>query len=353
MKKFISFIAAALIASVAAFSQTTVLGTKTFENVYVGVEGGVISPMQQNAGFWKDLRGMAGVEVGKNFTPVIGASVEALANFNTTGTWTIVDQSNVVINGKVNLSNWFGGYKGEPRRVEVSLVPGIGWGHNYGETYAFNDKNYITYNTFAQVDVNLGKARALQINVKPGAVWAAGSPNVAFDSRRGAAVVRVGVTYKFGSKRLKSHNFVTCPYTVTQEVYDALMAKYNEAVNKPAEKVVTEVPVEKVVEKTVVTNIPSDLIVTFDLGSTTLKAAEYAKLKAFVAKVDTTALYVVGSADSATGTEARNEYLSAKRADVVANALKDLGITNVTTSTTLDSNEVPEASRAAIITIAK
>lgn len=349
MKKFFSVIIA-LVAVVAMASAQTVESSRWFENTYVGVNGGVISPFTSNNGWDNSLRPVVGVEFGKDITPVVGFSVEGIGAVNTTGAHTWFDQSNVNGNVKVNLSNWFGGYKGQPRRVEVLAVPGLGWGHNYGET---NTPNYLTYNANAQVNFNLGQSRAWQINIKPGVTWATGVSDVSFNGQRAAATVRVGITYKFGSKRTKSHNFVLCPYSVTKADYDAVVAERDALKNRKPEtvEVVKEVPVEKVVEKTVEVANPST-VVTFDIGKDKISDKEYALLKAYAMSLPQgTAVIVVGSADLGTGSQVRNQVLAENRAKAVADALTDLGVKVASTTTAFDTNDNAEASRAAIVEV--
>lgn len=341
---FIAFVAAVTVANA-----QTVESSRLFENTYVGVQGGVLSPLNANDSFWGDLRPVVGLELGKDFTPVIGFSVEALGAINTTGAHTWFDQSNVNANFKVNLSNWFGGYKGQPRRVEVLAVPSLGWGHDYVST---GDANYLTFNPHAQVNINLGKARAWQINVKPGMSWRTQDVGGWLNKDNAAATLRVGITYKFGSKRTKSHNFVVCPYTVTKADYDAALAEAaNLRSSKPQTVEVTkEVPVEKVVEKAVEVVKPSKTIITFDMGKATLKTAERAKVKEYASHIgENDSVLVIGSADLKTGSLSRNQQLAEQRAEVVANALKDLGVKNVETKVEFDTNEVAEASRAAVL----
>ena len=234
MKKIFSIIIAFVMMITLANAQT-VEYSRLFENTYVTLVGGGITTAHTGGQpfFWdgagnivKGVRPFAGLEVGKYVTPVVGFGVEGLAMFNTTGSNTWVDQHNVVGNLKLNLSNWFGGYPGQPRRVEVVFVPGLGWGHDYGNVY--NDRNYLTYNVGAELNVNLGKDRAWQINVKPVVMWNnynnALTPTLANMQAR----LQFGVTYKFGSKYKKSHNFVLCPYTVTADDYAAAKARIAE-----------------------------------------------------------------------------------------------------------------------------
>lgn len=362
MKKILSFIIAFVMMITLANAQT-VEHSRLFENTYVTLTGGGITTTHTGGQpfFWdgagnivKGVRPIAGIEFGKYITPVTGFSIEGLAMFNTTGSNTWVDQHNIVGNLKLNLSNWFGGYKGEPRLFEVVFVPGLGWGHDYGDVY--NDRNYLTYNAGIEFNFNLGKEKAWQINLKPVVMWNnynnALMPTVNHMQGR----VQFGVTYKFGSKRKNSHNFVLCPYSVTADDYNALQSRVTELESREPE--VREVVKEVVktdtlyVEKTPVYKFST--IITFPIGSSELSKTEAAKLGVFARVLeDSEKVNVVGSADTATGSQSRNETLATLRAETIKNALVELGISEdrITVSTALDTNDEPSASRAAVLTV--
>ena len=238
MKKIFSLIIAFVMMITLANAQT-VEHSRLFENTYVTIVGGATTTGQFNAVpspfFWDGAKGVAnglrpfaGLEFGKYVTPVVGFSVEGLAFYNTTTSQTFIDESAVLANGKLNFSNWFGGYKGQPRRVEVVGVLGMGWGHDYvngaAQTWTsrpaeglepvvgndpyntngiiFTDRDYVVYNAGAELNVNLGKARAWQINVRPGVMWFnkhtktqyQSLPRFMSDAR---ANVQLGVTYLY------------------------------------------------------------------------------------------------------------------------------------------------------------
>jgi len=402
MKKILSIIMVFVMAFTIANAQT-VEHSRFFENTYVTVVGGGTTTGQfanvPSPFFWtgsKDMvngvRPFAGLELGKYITPVVGVSVEGLAFYNTTNSYTFIDESAVLANGKINFSNWFGGYKGQPRRVEVVGVIGLGWGRDYvgnGQTWTsklgngltpvvghdpynsnginFTDKNYIVYNTSIELNVNLGKARAWQINVRPGVLWFSkhGGEYQSLPTWRNDARVNVqlGVTYKFGSRSKKSHNFVLCPYSVTAADYDELNAAYEasalenkELKDKVAALEAREPEVREVVKEVYVEVAPAlSTIITFGIGSYKLSNVERAKLDV-LAKVikENELVYLVGSADTATGTERRNRELAEGRANTVKTILmNEYGISSdrINVSTEFDTNDVAEASRAVVITL--
>lgn len=354
MKKILMIFAAMAVTVMAAAQN--IEWTGPFGLPYVSVNGGAVSSLNVDDfnGFYHGIHPTAGLEFGTYFTPVWGASIEGQADFGTTGSRTFVDQSSVLVNGKVNLSSLIGGYKGYPRRVEVVGVAGLGWGHDYGEPRI--DPNYVVYNTGAELNVNLGKERAWQVNVRPAVVWKNYDNNPNFNKNDGYVRLAVGVTYKFGNRRTGSHNFRTNNYAVTQADYDALLAKYNELAGRgPEVKEVEVVKVEeKVVKDTVEVEIPASSTIYFDLGEYTISDRELARLDYFVSGIERrdVSLKVTGSADTKTGSEPRNKFLAEKRAQAVKDVLVNkygFKSENITTETILDIFSVPESSRVAVV----
>lgn len=351
MKKILSIIASLAI-SIMAFAQNYEY-TGWLGMPYVSVNGGAISSLNVNnwSDFYHNIRPTAGLELGTYFTPVWGASVEGVALFNTTGSYTFVNQSSVFVNSKVNLSNLFGGYEGKPYLVEFVAVPAIGWGHDYGEPYV--DRNYLNYKAGLEVNFNLGKQRAWQVNVKPSVYWInqgfAEGNYINFTRERSYAHLAVGVTYKFGNARIKSHNFVTNDYAVSQHDYDVLKARYEECSKREPE--VREVFVDKVVEKPVYEEVPvyvgMNNFVVFPIGSVVLNDVERERLEKFAKSLTPeTIVHLVGSADSATGSKSRNFALAKNRANVVKFELEKLGVNVEDYRTELDYGNSNESSRS-------
>lgn len=394
MKKIFSIMIALMLMVMSASAQNYVypghLGMP-----YVGINGGVVTALDAPTfgDAVKNVTPVAGVELGTYFTPVWGVSAEGVAVFNLPPyeQQTILNSHYVLGNGKMNLSNFLAGYKGYPRRVEFVLVAGAGWGRSYtklvpnaepegtgewiltkadgdapeegdvttGPLATYTTADQMVYNTGAEININLGKARAWQLNVRPSVIWNHPNGGFNFDVNNATARVTLGVTYKFGNRRLNSHNFVKNNYAVSQYDYDILAARYDECSKRPAE--IKEVPVEKVVEKTVteVYGVPTyigERYITFPIGSATLSQDSKARLKQFVKEcvVDTVYVCVIGSADSKTGTETRNYDLAAARAKVVKEYLvNELNVpeNDVFIDTTLDATDDVRTSRSAVLTI--
>lgn len=367
MKKFFSMMIA-LVTMFSVANAQTVEGSRIYENFYVSLFGGNVvtqNPTNSNVQLFvlntngKQFAGypIGGLEIGKYITPVVGFSVYGLAKFGTTTTNTTVSQSNVVGNVKFNLSNLFGSYPGQPRRVEVVLVPGLGWGHDYGNVYT--DRNYLTYNLGVELNINLGEKRAWQINVKPEVVSNNYNNTLKIIPKNLEARLLVGVTYKFaskGDKAKKSNNFVLCPYTVTSENYNYLAQRVSELESrKPVVDTVTvvkEVVVEKLVEFE--KEVPINTVtVYFDKGKYVISKRELAHLEFYANNVDKNRhIVITGSADSSTGSIRRNKFLAEQRALAVKRILvEDYGFNpdNISIDVVIDVFDKAHTSRVSIV----
>ena len=358
-----------------ASAQQAIQTSRTFENVQITLTGGAITTQHFGGEpfFWKGaentlngVRHFAGLEIAKYVVPAVGFGLEGLAMFRTTDTNTAVSQSNVIGNVKLNLSNWFGGYPGKPRRVEVVFVPGIGWGHDYGDIY--NDRNYLTYNLGAELNVNLGQARAWQINIKPVVVWNNYNNTLRPLKENMQGRFQVGVTYKFGSRRLGSHNFIYSPFTVTTDDYREILNKaktyennYQEAVqvsqgleteNRDLKDKIQELENRKPAVDTVEVTL-TNVTVYFDKGKYAISNRELAHLDFYAQNADKNVpIRITGSADSATGSSRRNAYLAKQRALAVKKVLVEkygFDENKITIDTAADLFDVNTRSRVAVV----
>ena len=77
MKKAI-ILAAVALGITTAQAQTTVAGSRFTDNWSFTLKGGAVMPSKGTAenGFWKDGRGLVGVELRKQVTPVFGLGLE-------------------------------------------------------------------------------------------------------------------------------------------------------------------------------------------------------------------------------------------------------------------------------------
>lgn len=357
MKKLVLMLAAVSMA--ASVSAQTVAESKTFDNIYVGINGGVATKTTGHK-WLSDLDPNVGIRVGRYFTPVFGLAVEGNAYFSNKpwgSTGTVVRATNASLLGTVNLSNWFGGYKGEPRTFEVSALYGLGWMHVFTNDKAVtaateNQRNRMTSKAALDFAFNFGSAKQFQFYVEPSINFAflgqartkqvvatgtvppiayadhdtykyktasqAGQP--AYNINNSFVQLNAGFIYKFANSN-GTHNFTIVTPRDQAEI-DALNAQINELRNRKPEvitkEVVKEVPSVKVKEFTV-----SDLVfVTFAQGKSALTNDAKAALNNVKEGVH---VQVVGTA-SPEGSKELNDRLSQARADVVANYLKGRGV---------------------------
>ena len=358
MKKLVLMLAAASMA--ASVSAQTVAESKTFDNIYVGINGGVATKTTGHK-WLSDLDPNAGIRIGRYFTPVFGLAVEGNAYFSNKpwgSTGTVVRATNASLLGTVNLSNWFGGYKGEPRAFEVTALYGLGWMHVFTSNKAFkaateNQRNRMTSKAALDFAFNFGAEKQFQFYVEPSINFAflgqsknkelvatgnplspvavadhqeygykaasqAGQP--AYNINNSFVQLNAGFIYKFKNSN-GTHNFTIVTPRDQAEI-DALNAQINELRNRKPQvvtkEIVKEVPTVKVKEFTV-----SDLVfVTFAQGKSIL--TNDAK-KALNNVKEGVHVQIVGTA-SPEGSKELNDRLSQARADVVANYLKGRGV---------------------------
>lgn len=238
MKKLFSmFIAVALTATVSA---QTVTESKTFDNFYIGLNGGFATKTTGHS-WLGDLNPNLGIRVGRYFTPVFGLAVESnvyLSNKPGESIGTFVRTMNTSLLGTVNLSNWFGGYKGEPRLFEVSAVGGLGWGHVFGHPSEDYNDDALTSKAGIDFAFNLGKAKAWQIYIEPAMIWTLGGSKyfdatdknkIAYNINNSGFQLNVGVVYKFKNSN-GTHNFTIAQLRDQSEI-DGLNSKINDLRN--------------------------------------------------------------------------------------------------------------------------
>ena len=257
--------------------------SKLFDNWYVGVNGGVATKLTGHK-WLSDLDPNAGLRIGKNITPVFGLAVESNAYFSNkpwTSTKTVVRALNTSLLGTFNLSNLFGGYKGDPRFFEVSAVYGLGWGHLFNADKK-DDLNRMTSKAGVDFQFNLGKNKEWQIYVEPSVTWVfngkkglsgdatyndygykatSDADQPVYNINNGFLQLNAGVIYKFKNHDGR-HNFSLVRFRDQSEI-DGLNDQINnlkaELAKKPKEvvkEVVKETPAKEV-------NVSDLVFVTF------------------------------------------------------------------------------------------
>lgn len=228
MKK-LGLLAAAVVMAMSVSAQT-VTESKTFDNFYIGINGGVATATTGH-GWLKNLQPNAGIRIGRNFTPVFGMAVESNAYFkNTNGftTGTLVNALNTSLLGTVNLTNWFGGYKGEPRVFEVSALYGLGWGHIFGTPTEEYKTDMLTSKVALDFAFNFGSDKQWQFYLEPAIIYSLngnGYQGVKYDIDRSVVQLNAGIVYKFKNSN-GTHNFKIAELRDQSEI-DALNAQVN------------------------------------------------------------------------------------------------------------------------------
>ena len=259
MKKII--LTLALLMGVFAAQAQSLEQNKFFDNWSVTLKGGAIMPFQGYA-FWPSARGIFGMEIKKQLTPVFGLGVEGEATINTTS-WekepnywgpkspNIIDHTLAGMFGTVNLGNLFMGYAGKPRFFELEAVFGAGWLHAFhraGESAHVYGNDYDSWYTKAgaNLNFNFGEARAFTFSLKPAVVWDMNGDimqayrhcsNVKtiegphsnlskMNANHAAVELEAGITYHF--KGSNGERYMTfCPYKYSQDDIDALNGQIN------------------------------------------------------------------------------------------------------------------------------
>ena len=229
MKKLFTMFAGLMAA--ATLSAQTVQESKTFDNFYIGINGGLLTKTTGHA-WLKDMNPNFGVRIGRNFTPVFGLAAESNIYFkNTNGetTGTLVNGINTSLLGTANLTNWIGGYKGEPRVFELTALYGFGWGHVFGHPTETYKQDMLTSKAALDFGFNLGEKKAWQIYVEPAMIWSLngdGYEGVKYDINRSSFQLNVGLVYKFKNSN-GTHNFKIAQLRDQAEI-DGLNSQIND-----------------------------------------------------------------------------------------------------------------------------
>ena len=320
MKKLGLMIAAVSMA--ASVSAQSLAESKTFDNWYVGINGGVAT--NTTGSRWlHNLNPNAGLRIGRYFTPVFGLAAESNAYFSNKpgeSTGTIVRFLNTSLLGTTNLTNWIAGYKGEPRAFEVSAVYGLGWLRTFNSHHAENI-NVATSKLGLDFAYNFGANKEWQVYVEPSITYllnGEGYEGLEYNINKSMVQLNAGIIYKFKNSN-GTHNFAVVTPRDQAEI-DALNAQINELRNRKPEvitkEVVKEVPAVK--ELTV-----SDLVfVTFAQGKSILTKEAKAALDNIKAGSH---VQVVGTA-SPEGSAEINQKISEGRANAVADYLRGRGV---------------------------
>ena len=367
MKKIFAIIAAAMLTATvhAQFTaqRTTVTANRAGDNWYVGINGGVATPMVKFdnpatgatdwGGFMKGFAPSAGLRIGKNLTTVFGLAADAKVIFEADEKSglkrkTFIDATRVSLLGTFNLSNLFAGYNGEPRIFEVIALAGPGWMHGFGSDVK---ENAVVGTAALDLALNFGEEKQWQLYLEPAVNFMLlgweGSRSIKndfkFDQRCGSWQLSLGLNYKFMNSN-GSHNFKVEKIRNQTEI-DALNAQINnlrtelgaqlsdaEAKLAEAQQAISDLkaelaacqarPVQTIVHETKTENILQPMVI-FRQGKSTIDPAQYASIE-MVAKYmrnHKDAKVIVRGFASPEGNAELNQKLSEARAAAVKTAL--------------------------------
>lgn len=228
MKKILSLV---LLSSVAlGAGAQAVEGNRFFDNWSFGLMGGAAVPTRGS--YFSDARAVAGAELEKQLTPVFGVGVQSVAGINTVGNHTAIDNVNTTLLAKVNLSNWFFGYKGAPRLFETEAAVGAGFNHYFGgeNTKCRPSGNDFTSKLGLNFNFNLGREKAWTVALKPAIVYGlegtCSRTPAQFNVNKSVVELAAGVTYHFRTSNGKRYFKTVKPYD--QSEVDGLNAKVND-----------------------------------------------------------------------------------------------------------------------------
>lgn len=311
MKKILLMLAL-FSAVVTANAQTATENSNAFDNVGVGVTAGVSTPLDFNSGF--PLNTNVGLKITKDITPVIGFQIEGLAVLNDnhfSDLKTAVKATNVGLNGALNLSNFFWGYKGTPRAFEVSAVAGLGWLHAWNTS-----ENSLTAKTGLDLAFNLGKKKVHSLVLTPAVYWNLHKIDAIQFNKKGAQLaLNLSYIYHFKTSN-GTHHFKTYDVGAMNNEINYLHGKLDECEKREPKLV------ERIVEKKVAVPTNTKWFVQFAQKSAELTA----EAKATLDKIGENLVVDIIGTSSPEGDAEFNQRLSEKRAEVVADYLTKRGV---------------------------
>ena len=337
MKKILLMLAL-FSAVVTTNAQIATENSNAFDNVGVGVTAGVSTPLDFNSVF--PLNTNVGLKITKDITPVIGFQIEGLAVLNDnhfSDLKTAVKATNVGLNGALNLSNFFWGYKGAPRAFEVSAVTGLGWLHAWNTS-----ENSLTAKTGLDLAFNLGKKKAHSLVLTPAVYWNLHKIDAIQFNKKGAQLaLNLSYIYHFKTSN-GTHHFKTYDVGAMNNEINYLHGKLDECEKREPKLV------ERIVEKKVAVPTNTEWFVQFAQKSAELTA----EAKATLDKIGENLVVDVIGTSSPEGDAEFNQRLSEKRAAVVADYLTKRGV-KVNSWAGKGVNNGLATNRLAIVTVAQ
>lgn len=173
-----------------------------FDNWSIGLQGGAATPLKGGP-FFKNMRGVAGIDIRKQITPAFGIGAEYNAVVNSSS-WkgmvhstTAFDSSYAGLYGAVNLFQLFQPY-GTSNVFDIEAVAGAGWGHFFQT--GIPDYNFFA--TKAGLNFNFNVSDNVTLSIRPSVVFDMSDANVdqasaAYNANTAMFNIMAGVTVKF------------------------------------------------------------------------------------------------------------------------------------------------------------
>lgn len=176
-----------------------------FSNMSIGVQGGATTPLAKGSKFFKDMRGVAGLDIRKQITPAFALGAEGDFAVNTsnwkgqTHSTTAFDASYVGAYGALNLFKLFQPY-GTDNVFDIEAVAGAGWGHNF-QNGKGTDHNFFA--TKAGLNFNFNVTDKVTLSIRPSVLWDMSDAGVkqssaAYNAAKATFNIAAGVSVKLG-----------------------------------------------------------------------------------------------------------------------------------------------------------
>lgn len=311
MKKFL-LVLMTLFYGMCINAQIATENSNALDNIGIGITGGVSTPLDFNSVF--PLNSNVGIKITKDVTPVFSFQVEGLAFLNDnhfSKVKTTIKAINVGLNGTINLTNAFYGYKGSPRKFEISTVGGLGWLHKWTTS-----ENYLSAKTGLDFAYNFGKAHSIVLT--PAVYWNLDKfSSIKFNKHNAQLAINATYIYHFKNSN-GTHYFKTYDVGAMQDEIAELNRKLAEK-PKVVEKVV-EVKSAPVTNS--VKTIDNVWVVSFAKGSSELSN----EAKYVLDQIGENLVVNIEATASPEGTAEFNQKLSDERAETVSKYLTDRGL---------------------------
>ena len=349
MKKILSIISVALMSVAMTYGQDNNAGKDTGEfngHWFIGVYGGIGQTVGETS-FGNLISPAAGFNFGYRFTPVwsLRAGIGGWQGKGALLAPTREYKFNYLqgsVDVMVDICSIFSGY-----RMSRALTPylfagaGVNGSFNNDEAQAFKSSfpsdnllwdgsKVFPVGRFG-VGTGIRISDAVQFNVEVNGNFLSDR----FNSKRGSAVdwqlgAQAGFTFNIGLKKNRKSSAASQPYVAPAP------APAQEPAPKPEPEPQPQPQPEKQVEEPAPAPQPAPVVeeyldnVYFLIGKYEIRESEAAKIRTIASRLKeapTAKVSLTGYADAQTGTPERNYYLSQKRAEAVAAALEEAGIT--------------------------